>query len=73
MANNITILTPKARLQINLQWCKGCNLCVGVCQHSVLILDDLGKIKVAKQEKCTGCGLCEAICPDYAIKVIKNA
>ncbi|MCL5057561.1 MAG: 4Fe-4S dicluster domain-containing protein [Actinobacteria bacterium] len=64
--------TPKASLDVNTKWCKGCSLCVAVCPKGILSLDGLGKVYVDKPEECIGCGLCEETCPDYAIRVIKN-
>lgn len=73
MTTSQTKPTPKASLDVNTKWCKGCNLCVTVCPKGVLSLDDLGKVRVDKPEECIGCGLCEETCPDYAIRVVKNA
>ncbi|KJR99769.1 MAG: hypothetical protein VR68_08520 [Peptococcaceae bacterium BRH_c4a] len=60
-------------MDINIRWCKGCNLCVTICPKGILSLDELGKITVDKPEECIGCGLCEGTCPDFAIKVVKDA
>jgi len=65
--------TPIGDLVVNKKWCKGCNLCVGVCPKQVLSLDVFGKVQISQAEKCTGCGMCETMCPDYVIRVIKRA
>lgn len=61
-----------ARTDVNL--CKGCRLCVGVCPKDAIIpLDTVNKkgyeiIKV-DEEKCTGCGRCYIMCPDYVFTI----
>jgi 2-oxoglutarate ferredoxin oxidoreductase subunit delta len=51
---------------INIDWCKGCGLCVAFCPRGTLALN-IGKVEVQYPENCIGCGLCQQICPDYAI------
>ncbi len=51
--------------------CKGCGICVSFCPKQVLALDELGKVKVADENKCIQCKQCEMRCPDYAIFVKK--
>lgn len=63
----------KTTLEINNKWCKGCGLCVSLCPRRVLSLDELGKVRINRQEECLSCSLCETTCPDFAIRVIKNA
>ncbi|MFZ5647436.1 MAG: 4Fe-4S dicluster domain-containing protein [Bacillota bacterium] len=67
----MSLSKPKAILDVNVKWCKGCGLCVDVCPQKVLSMDDLGKVRVDNPEVCIGCGLCEATCPDLAISVDK--
>ena len=52
--------------------CKGCSICIELCPKKVLELDEIGKIKVARETDCIICGQCELRCPDYAIFVIKD-
>lgn len=53
--------------------CKGCGICVAVCQTEVLEFGEMEKERgirvpvVVKPEKCLNCGLCEMFCPDFAI------
>ena len=55
--------------------CKGCKICVEVCQTKVLDMaekpNSSGYIPpyVKNLENCTICGLCEMLCPDFAIHV----
>ncbi|MDF1581141.1 MAG: 4Fe-4S binding protein [Desulfuromonadales bacterium] len=62
--------SPKAKLEINERYCKGCNICVEFCPTKVLEMD-LFVVKVAKPEACIACMQCELRCPDFAIKVHK--
>lgn len=59
-------------VEINLQWCKSCSICVAFCPPDALTADDVGTPHFTYPEKCTGCGLCEMMCPDFAIEVIKT-
>ena len=55
--------------------CKGCKICIEVCQVEVLILSQKQNANgynypiVQNVEKCIDCGLCEMFCPDFAIWV----
>ncbi len=67
-----------ATIRIDIQKCKGCVLCVGVCPHTLIkqgreindhgyqyvILDD-------EEDRCTGCTVCAVMCPDICIEVFK--
>ncbi|EYE88400.1 hypothetical protein Q428_08355 [Fervidicella metallireducens AeB] len=55
-------------LDIKIEWCKGCGLCVEFCPRGVLALN-IGKVEVQNVDKCIRCGLCQQICPDYVIYV----
>jgi len=54
---------------INLDWCKGCGICVEFCPKKVLELDADDKVKVARPQDCICCRLCELRCPDLAIEI----
>jgi len=56
--------------RIDLEWCKGCGICVHFCPKSVLELDDEQKVHAAQPDACICCRLCEYRCPDLAIEVI---
>ena len=64
---------PKPQLEkhvCNLNWCKGCGICVAFCPKGVLALDQQEKVQVARAEDCVACKLCQIRCPDLAIEVI---
>ena len=54
------------KLALNVEWCKGCGICVEFCPKQVLELID-GKIRIKDIDACIKCGQCELRCPDYAI------
>ena len=64
-------------VEINIieERCKGCNICIEVCQADVLdIARELNPWGysppyVKNMDNCNICGLCEMLCPDFAIKV----
>jgi len=57
-----------AVIKVNIEWCKGCEICVAFCPEDVLEMEG-GKVKVARPEECIKCMLCELRCPDFAITV----
>jgi len=67
-----------AKIYINENYCKGCNLCIYFCPKKVLETSDkLNKAGaplpvVVHIEDCNACGACELFCPDFAIVVEKE-
>ncbi len=65
----------KHRIYIDVDVCKGCDLCVYYCPRGVLKMSEIMNAKgntiveVVQLENCTGCDLCENGCPDFAIHV----
>ena len=65
----------KPKIRIIEERCKGCRICVEVCQAGVLGYSESPNRGgfhppcVIKREACTFCGLCEMLCPDLAIFV----
>ncbi|MCR4442479.1 MAG: 4Fe-4S binding protein [Peptococcaceae bacterium] len=65
------------KIEVNVELCKGCRLCIGVCPQNIIKTGDYANsqgYRPAEQyraEECTGCGLCAVICPDAAIEVYK--
>jgi 2-oxoglutarate ferredoxin oxidoreductase subunit delta len=56
--------------------CKGCSLCIEVCQPGALALDPVGvnamghhPAVLVHPETCTSCAKCARMCPDAAISV----
>ncbi len=67
-----------AKVVINSEFCKGCELCTSACSKKLLkIGKEFNKsgyytvVFINKEEECTGCALCAEMCPDLAIEVWK--
>jgi len=63
-------------LAIEIDRCKGCELCIWVCPHHVLALDEgvvnpLGyhPVRLTDPAACTSCALCARVCPDSVFTV----
>lgn len=68
----------KAKIEINTELCKSCELCVAACPLGIIAIDKnvMNKNGYAPAtsvdpEKCIGCSNCAIMCPDSCIKVIK--
>ena len=64
-------MKDKIIIEINEEWCKGCEICVDVCPQDVFIMQDF-KARIQNLDSCTGCLLCEVLCPDFAIIIKKT-
>jgi len=63
-------------VQIAVDLCKGCTLCIAACPAKVLvqsnILNRLGYYAVTyKGSGCTGCGICFYVCPEPAAITVR--
>jgi NAD-dependent dihydropyrimidine dehydrogenase PreA subunit len=71
--------TPAAEpyIEIDMELCKGCKLCISVCPKEVISISDKlnGSSYHPAQyagQGCTGCALCFYACPEPgAIRVVK--
>ena len=54
-------------LEINMVWCKACNICIALCPTQVFEPNADGKPFMARMEDCTQCTVCWTHCPDFAI------
>lgn len=66
------------RIEIDVERCKGCALCVPACPQEVIRMADGFNAKgyhpaqlVDPEGKCTGCVLCALMCPEGAITVYR--
>lgn len=83
MYNNTTpgpsprIRKVKGRVEINIQQCKGCSLCITECkEHALTLSQEINKkgyrYAIAHNELCTGCVNCALVCPDAVISVYRT-
>ena len=67
----------KGAVIVNVERCKGCNLCVVACPQDVLLLNKEANSKgynysyMENPEECTGCPTCALVCPDACITVYR--
>ena len=57
-----------AKIEINQEKCMGCGICVNVCPHAVISIDE-GKAFLSNKDRCIECGACDNNCPVNAIEV----
>ena len=55
-------------LNLDIDKCTGCGMCVTVCPHAVFELNN-GKSFIRDRDECMECGACQSNCPVDAIKV----
>ncbi len=64
-------------VKINIEKCKGCQLCTLVCPKEIIKLSSkinskgYQYIEITDPEKCIACGMCALICPDVVLEVWK--
>jgi 2-oxoglutarate ferredoxin oxidoreductase subunit delta len=67
----------RGTLTIDVQACKGCDLCIAACPPQVLVMtdasevNDLGFPYPRLRAGCTGCLACLQVCPDFCFEVYK--
>jgi len=65
-------------LEFELDWCKGCEICINRCPVNALEWSDkLNKRgvyppRLKEENECNNCRLCELLCPDFVITVIPD-
>jgi 2-oxoglutarate ferredoxin oxidoreductase subunit delta len=62
---------------INVERCKGCELCVEACpKESIEISDSINskgyQFAIKVNDLCNGCGSCALVCPDAVITVYRK-
>jgi 2-oxoglutarate ferredoxin oxidoreductase subunit delta len=70
--------TIRGTVAIDVETCKGCELCVEACpQESIKLSKGINKqgyhYAVLVEDNCTGCVNCALVCPDAVITVYRAA
>ncbi len=65
-------------IKIEIENCKGCELCVNECpQNSLTMSKNINKkgyyYAVLKDDTCTGCTNCALVCPEAIITVYRES
>ena len=55
-------------LQLDRERCVGCGMCLAVCPHAVLRMND-GCASIEDRDACMECGACQRNCPTEALTV----
>ena len=76
-ANPVRERKVKGKVVIDIQKCKGCELCATACKENALILSEKLNNKgyrfiIANNDLCTGCVNCALVCPDAVITVYRT-
>jgi NAD-dependent dihydropyrimidine dehydrogenase PreA subunit len=61
-------LSDVVTLELDVDCCTGCGMCVSVCPHAVFVMDD-SKATIVDRDACMECGACARNCPADAIQV----
>jgi len=64
-------------IKIDVELCKGCELCIVACPENVIALSDTINSKgyqyaVTVNEDCNGCTNCATVCPEGIITVYRK-
>jgi NAD-dependent dihydropyrimidine dehydrogenase PreA subunit len=55
-------------LKLDKEKCSGCGMCIMVCPHAVLSMNDQ-RVRIEKTDACMECGACAMNCPTEALTV----
>jgi 2-oxoglutarate ferredoxin oxidoreductase subunit delta len=68
----------KGAIVVDIEKCKGCEVCIPTCPTDVIQLADEVNGKgyhyayMANPDSCTGCANCAIVCPDGVISVYRK-
>ena len=71
------VIKSRGTVTIDVEQCKGCELCIPVCPPRVLDMSAAVNAKGFRypllRPGCTGCAACVMVCPDFVFEVYKFA
>jgi 2-oxoglutarate ferredoxin oxidoreductase subunit delta len=72
-----TVVKSRGTVTVDVEHCKGCELCVPACPPSVLTMSEqvnrMGYRYPELHPGCTGCAACLYVCPDFVFEVFRFA
>ena len=70
-----TIVKSRGTVTIDVNTCKGCELCIPACPPKVLTMstpvNHMGFHYPELHAGCTGCAACLMVCPDFCFEVFR--
>jgi 2-oxoglutarate ferredoxin oxidoreductase subunit delta len=71
----VTTVVTRGTVTIDVERCKGCELCIPACRPGVLRMSEAtnghGFAYPLLVEGCTACRACYDVCPDFVFQVFK--
>lgn len=70
-------MAKKGDIVINVEKCKGCEVCLAACPNHVIALSPEVNSKgyhyvIKVNDDCVGCANCAVVCPDAVITVYRE-
>jgi 2-oxoglutarate ferredoxin oxidoreductase subunit delta len=69
------MVTVRGTVAIEVERCKGCELCIPACPPEVLSMSSVTNAMGFRFPElapgCTGCNACHEVCPDFVFEVFK--
>ena len=71
----MTGIETRGPVRIDIERCKGCELCIPACPPNVLRMsstrNEIGVLFPELLPGCTGCSACALVCPDFCFDVYR--
>jgi NAD-dependent dihydropyrimidine dehydrogenase PreA subunit len=65
---DLIYLKDVVTLNVDTDLCTGCGMCLEVCPHGVLQIDEK-RVRIRNRDACMECGACSCNCPVGAVSV----
>jgi len=65
---DLIYLKDVVTLRVDSDKCTGCGMCIEVCPHGVLAIDEK-RVRIRNRDACMECGACSLNCPVGAVSV----
>ena len=78
MSSGNTETKIKGYIEIDQEFCKGCQICMSFCPKDAIYLSDKLNasgylpVQFKSDSGCTGCAICAVVCPEVAIEVYRD-